>query len=60
MIKMLVIIIFGLAFVLNVIVPYSSYGVLNIPALIVYMAVFAYLFWLNVQAAVCTPPSIQR
>ena len=59
--KTLIWVVFGLALLLNVVTPFMLAGRLNIPAIIVYAAVFPYLLWLNVQAGKCTasePPTL--
>lgn len=52
--KTLIWTVFGLALLLNVVVPLLHIGRLNIGAIIVYAVVFPYLFWLNSQASKCT------
>jgi hypothetical protein len=59
--KTLIWVVFGLALLFNVATPLMLAGRLNIPAIIVYVVVFPYLFWLNVQAGKCTasePPTL--
>lgn len=53
-VKVLIWVVFGLAFGFNVAVPLLLSGVLNIIALAIYAMIFSYLFWLNAQAARCT------
>jgi len=53
--KRLIWIVFGLALLFNVLMPLLFAGMLN-PGVIVYAAVFSYLFWLNGQANRCTAP----
>ncbi len=55
--KTLIWIVFGLAFVFNVLLPLALAGALNIPFILVYAFVFPYLFWLNSRAGKCTASS---
>ena len=52
--KTLIWIVFSLAVVFNVVLLLVVAGKLNLPAIIVYAAVFPYLFWLDSQANKCT------
>ncbi len=51
--KLLIWIVFGLAFVSNVILPLLLAGRLNIVFVVLYALIFPYLFWLNSQANKC-------
>jgi len=54
-VKLLIWITFGVALLGNVVVPLILSGRLNLIAVILYTVIFAYLLWLNAQAAKCTP-----
>lgn len=54
--KALIWTVFGLALVLNVVLPLAFAGRLNVPATAVYAIIFSYLFWLDAQAGKCTAP----
>ena len=57
--KSLIWIVYGLGFLFNVILPLLLHGKIIIPLVVVYLAIFTYLFWLNSQAAKCTDNSAQ-
>lgn len=52
--KTLIWIVFGIALFLNLALPLVMSRRLNFPALVIYVLIFPYLFWLNGVAAKCT------
>jgi len=52
-VKNLIWVVFGVAFLSNVVVPLILLGRLNIVAIMIYVVVFSFLFWLNAQAGKC-------
>ncbi len=52
--RVLIWVVFGSAFFFNLLVPLLFRGLLNVPFVIVYVFVFAYLFWLRSATKKCS------